>query len=153
MFFTFPLSLGFDAAGPTQCINRTKHFLLGVPMGEVRARAVWGKVGRSRLSKKGYQNAKRLPKGFQKSPFNHKKYKKGLPYFDKPLILLVPGARIELASPCGRRILSPLRLPVPPSRQSAYQLAWIAVKVKVMYLTGKKITIVSQRQALACDTA
>ena len=33
----------------------------------------------------------------------------------KPLYLLVPGARIELAQPYDRGILSPLRLPVPPS--------------------------------------
>src|SRR5664279_4077887 len=32
--------------------------------------------------------------------------------------LLVPGAGIEPAQPCGRGILSPLRLPVPPSGQS-----------------------------------
>ncbi len=30
---------------------------------------------------------------------------------------LVLGARVELAHPCGRWILSPLRLPVPPSEQ------------------------------------
>ena len=28
--------------------------------------------------------------------------------------LLVPSARIERALPCGKRILSPLRLPIPP---------------------------------------
>jgi hypothetical protein len=32
------------------------------------------------------------------------------------LILLVPGGGVEPPRPCGRRILSPLRLPVPPSR-------------------------------------
>ena len=30
---------------------------------------------------------------------------------------MVPGAGIEPARPCGRRILSPLRLPVPPPGQ------------------------------------
>ena len=30
---------------------------------------------------------------------------------------MVPGARLELARPCGQRILSPLRLPVPPPRR------------------------------------
>ena len=34
---------------------------------------------------------------------------------DLTLYLLVPGARIELAQPYDRGILSPLRLPVPPS--------------------------------------
>ena len=43
--------------------------------------------------------------------------KKGL-HFCKPLYLLVPGARLELARGCPRRILSPLRLPIPPSRQT-----------------------------------
>lgn len=33
------------------------------------------------------------------------------------LFLLVPGARLELARCCHRRILSPLRLPIPPSRR------------------------------------
>ena len=33
-----------------------------------------------------------------------------------PLIFLVPRARLELARGCPRRILSPLRLPIPPSR-------------------------------------
>ena len=32
-----------------------------------------------------------------------------------PVYSLVPGARIELAQPYGRGILSPLCLPVPPS--------------------------------------
>ena len=45
-----------------------------------------------------------------------KTIKKGL-HFCKPLISLVPGARLELARGCPRRILSPLRLPIPPSRQ------------------------------------
>lgn len=31
---------------------------------------------------------------------------------------MVPGARLELARCCHRRILSPLRLPIPPSRRS-----------------------------------
>src|SRR5277367_983595 len=30
--------------------------------------------------------------------------------------ILVPGGGVEPPRPCGRRILSPLRLPVPPSR-------------------------------------
>ena len=30
------------------------------------------------------------------------------------LFLLVPGAGLEPARPCGQRILSPLRLPIPP---------------------------------------
>jgi hypothetical protein len=34
----------------------------------------------------------------------------------KPFILMVPGGGVEPPRPCGRRILSPLRLPVPPSR-------------------------------------
>ncbi len=34
------------------------------------------------------------------------------------LTFLVPGARLELARGCPRRILSPLRLPIPPSRQT-----------------------------------
>ena len=46
-----------------------------------------------------------------------KTIKKGL-HFCKPLISLVPGARLELARGCPRRILSPLRLPIPPSRQT-----------------------------------
>ena len=32
----------------------------------------------------------------------------------KPLILMVPRAGLEPACPCGRRILSPVRLPIPP---------------------------------------
>ncbi len=35
--------------------------------------------------------------------------------------LLVPGTRIELVQPYSRGILSPLRLPVPPPRQSEKQ--------------------------------
>ena len=31
-------------------------------------------------------------------------------------VRLVPEERLELSCPCGRRILSPLRLPVPPFR-------------------------------------
>src|SRR3984885_8472534 len=36
--------------------------------------------------------------------------------FCKPLILLVPEGGVEPPRGCPRRILSPLRLPVPPSR-------------------------------------
>ena len=50
-----------------------------------------------------------------------KTIKKGL-HFCKPLISLVPGARLELARGCPRRILSPLRLPIPPSRQTGHHL-------------------------------
>lgn len=42
--------------------------------------------------------------------------KKGLWYATDPFFL-VPGARLELARCCHRRILSPLRLPIPPSRR------------------------------------
>ena len=35
------------------------------------------------------------------------------------LYAMVPGARLELAPPRGDRILSPARLPVPPSRLSS----------------------------------
>lgn|GEM_PF-1275483 len=38
----------------------------------------------------------------------------------KPLVLLVPEARLELAQGCPRGILSPLRLPIPPLRQQRY---------------------------------
>ena len=39
------------------------------------------------------------------------------PYLiDTKAIYLVPGGGVEPPRPCGRRILSPLRLPVPPSR-------------------------------------
>lgn len=31
---------------------------------------------------------------------------------------MVLGARVELAHPCGRWILSPLRLPIPPSEHA-----------------------------------
>lgn len=34
------------------------------------------------------------------------------------VLYLVLGARVELARPCGRWILSPLRLPIPPSEHS-----------------------------------
>ena len=34
----------------------------------------------------------------------------------KLFVLLVPGGGVEPPRPCDRRILSPLRLPVPPSR-------------------------------------
>ena len=45
--------------------------------------------------------------------------KKGSRTNRKPLIFfMVPGARLELARCCHRRILSPLRLPIPPSRHS-----------------------------------
>ena len=47
-----------------------------------------------------------------------KTQKKGLRHYRKPLIFMVPGARLELARCCHRRILSPLRLPIPPSRRS-----------------------------------
>ena len=36
------------------------------------------------------------------------------------IIKLVPGARLELARACTRWILSPLRLPIPPSRHEGY---------------------------------
>lgn len=42
--------------------------------------------------------------------------KKGLRFPASPCFSLVPGARLELARCCHRRILSPLRLPIPPSR-------------------------------------
>ena len=35
----------------------------------------------------------------------------------KSFSLLVPGGGVEPPRPCDRRILSPLRLPVPPSRR------------------------------------
>ena len=35
----------------------------------------------------------------------------------KSVVLLVPGGGVEPPRPCDRRILSPLRLPVPPSRR------------------------------------
>jgi hypothetical protein len=38
-------------------------------------------------------------------------------FFNKSFILLVPGGGVEPPRPCDRRILSPLRLPVPPSRR------------------------------------
>ena len=38
------------------------------------------------------------------------------PFRSKAFVLLVPGGGVEPPRPCGRRILSPLRLPVPPSR-------------------------------------
>jgi hypothetical protein len=34
----------------------------------------------------------------------------------KSFKIMVPGGGVEPPRPCGRRILSPLRLPVPPSR-------------------------------------
>jgi hypothetical protein len=40
----------------------------------------------------------------------------------KSMILLVPGAGIEPARPCGLGILSPMRLPVPPPRLRLQQL-------------------------------
>jgi hypothetical protein len=45
----------------------------------------------------------------------------GLSDFERPFqfklfVLLVPGGGVEPPRPCDRRILSPLRLPVPPSR-------------------------------------
>lgn len=46
---------------------------------------------------------------------------------------LVPGARIELARCCHRRILSPLRLPVPPSR---HFLAGLPIHKKAFYLAA-----------------
>ena len=35
---------------------------------------------------------------------------------------MVPEERLELSSPCGRRILSPLRLPIPPFRRGAARI-------------------------------
>ena len=43
---------------------------------------------------------------------------------------MVPGARLELARCCHRRILSPLRLPIPPSRRTSGTLAHQGRKVK-----------------------
>ena len=37
-----------------------------------------------------------------------------------PRQYLVPGGGLEPPRPCGRRILSPLRLPIPPSRQVGF---------------------------------
>jgi hypothetical protein len=39
----------------------------------------------------------------------------------KPLIVLVPGTRIELVQPYDRGILSPLRLPIPPPRHLIFE--------------------------------
>jgi hypothetical protein len=36
------------------------------------------------------------------------------------LVFVVLGARVELAHPCGRWILSPLRLPIPPSEHAPF---------------------------------
>ena len=58
-----------------------------------------------------------------------KTIKKGL-HFCKPLISLVPGARLELARGCPRRILSPLRLPIPPSRQDVGLVLSLPVRAK-----------------------
>src|ERR1017187_6409653 len=46
---------------------------------------------------------------------------------NKPFVLLVPGGGVEPPRPCGRRILSPLRLPVPPSRRISILSALEAV--------------------------
>ncbi len=45
----------------------------------------------------------------------------------KSLILLIPGARLELAQCFHRWILSPLRLPIPPSRhKEGKQVAFLS---------------------------
>ncbi len=49
----------------------------------------------------------------------YKGKKGGTPSIIK-LLILVPGGGVEPPRPCGRRILSPLRLPVPPSRLSNF---------------------------------
>src|SRR6202789_15186 len=41
----------------------------------------------------------------------------GLTHLYKSFVILVPGGGVEPPRGCPRRILSPLRLPVPPSRQ------------------------------------
>jgi hypothetical protein len=48
--------------------------------------------------------------------FGHRKTHPKMRLFCKLLILLVPGGGVEPPRGCPRRILSPLRLPVPPSR-------------------------------------
>jgi hypothetical protein len=46
-----------------------------------------------------------------------------------PLESMVPGGGVEPPRPCGRRILSPLRLPVPPSRLCSATRGY-AVKIR-----------------------
>jgi hypothetical protein len=48
-----------------------------------------------------------------------------LPNLPEGVFRLVPGGGVEPPRPEGRRILSPLRLPVPPSRRG-----WEVVEVK-----------------------
>ncbi len=43
-------------------------------------------------------------------------------YYSELRISDVPGAGLEPARPSGQRILSPLRLPIPPSRHRACEL-------------------------------
>jgi hypothetical protein len=56
--------------------------------------------------------------------FGHRKTHPKMRQFDKSLILLVPGGGVEPPRGCPRRILSPLRLPVPPSRLWLVQLVY-----------------------------
>src|ERR1700678_2603273 len=49
----------------------------------------------------------------------------GLTHLYKSFVILVPGGGVEPPRPCGRRILSPLRLPVPPSRRTSILSAYL----------------------------
>jgi hypothetical protein len=65
---------------------------------------------------------------------------------------LVPGGGVEPPRPCDRRILSPLRLPVPPSRrilQASILLASKAIKYSNLspHLSGAPV------HSLPCSTA
>ena len=58
------------------------------------------------------------------------------------LLGLVPGGGVEPPRPEGRRILSPLRLPVPPSRHF----------VEVIYFTARSLFLFSLLPNNKCET-
>src|ERR1700722_6844444 len=58
------------------------------------------------------------------------------PIQSKLFALLVPGGGVEPPRGCPRRILSPLRLPVPPSRLSSRFLSFKAYRVGVFVLVS-----------------
>ena len=43
-------------------------------------------------------------------------------------IEVVPGGGLEPPRPCGQRILSPLRLPIPPQSQKSTPGCWLALR-------------------------
>src|SRR5271163_1905027 len=78
----------------------------------------------------------------------------------KSFVILVPGGGVEPPRGCPRRILSPLRLPVPPSRLK-YQLRNIQkplpsrarIAAHLASLKPSKYRIANQQRSISCRSS